>query len=610
MTLIPVSFVLALLAAAALAMLRSVLPRAVSDALSIGAAATTSALLLYLTIATFQHGSMVYWFGQWTPHHGIAIGIDFVVDPFSATIASLASILTTASLCFGWKYFEALGTLFPTLMLVFLAAMIGYCFSGDLFTVFVFFELMSTVAYALTGYKIEADSLEGALTFAIVNSLGALLFLWGIGLLYGEFGALNLAQLGTAMAQAGRPGALTIMALALLTTGFLTKAVAVPFHFWHAEADAVAPIPICVLISGILAPLGLYGLGRIYWSVFAGSFAATGGVWTFLLGLGGLTALVGAIMAIRQRQLKRLLAFSTISHIGMALCGLATGLAVGVGGALIYLVGHALVKAALFLAIGVVLHRLESVDRPELHGRGRGMVWTACLLVVGGLGLAGVPPFATFTGKALMETAAQHAGASWVPYLFTLTSGLTGGVVLRVTASIFLGWGPADDTEDDAPTNDEALETRSGYQTPLSMIVTPTVLLLLAAGLGLAPYLSHAAQVAAASFIDASGYRMMVLHGRPLGEPLSFAGASPYNGIDAASLLSASAALGIALIVAAISLFGHKAPQLIRKFGVGAIRPLAGLERLHNGDIRDYVTWLVFGATMLAAAFVAIVASG
>lgn len=609
MTLIPLTVVVPLLAAALLGMLRALVSRILSDVLAIAAATATTALFAILIFVSAKQGEMVYWFGHWTPHHGIALGIAFVVDPFSATVGALAGLLTTTSFCFAWRYFESLGTLFPTLMLVFLAAMAGYCLSGDLFTLFVFFELMSTAAYALTGYKIEADSLEGGLTFAIVNSLGALLFLWGLALLYGKFGALNLAQLGAALADAGPPTGLTIAALALITTGFLVKAASIPFHFWHAEADAVAPAPVCILISGIMAPLGLYGLGRVYWSVFAGSFAETGGIWTILLWLGGATALVGAILSTRQRQLKRLLAFSTIGHVGMMLAGMATSVAAGVGGMLVYMFGHGMVKGALFLAVGIVLHRLGSVDEPTLHGKGRDMPWVAALFVAGGLGLAGMPPFATFTGKALMESGAHHTGAPWLPYVFTLASGLTAGAVLRAAASIFLGWGRDPDAEDASPTDHEAPETApSGNRTPLPMLLAPSVLLILAAVLGLIPRLTSAAREAASRFLDAKAYRALVLHGHPMGQFASFAHAKPYIGIDRQSIILAFAAVAIAVIFVVISLFGHKLPSLLQKAGSLAYLPLAALERLHSGDIRDYVAWLVLGSAGLGVAFTAILA--
>ena len=608
--LIPISFVLPLLAGAVLGMLRAFVSRLLADLLAILTAAATTILLGILTIHTFRQGEAVYWFGGWTPHHGIALGIAFTIGPFAGATATLAGLLTTAAFVFAWKYFDSLGTLFPTLILVFLAAMIGYCFSGDLFTMFVFFELMSTAAYSLTGYKIEADSLEGALTFAIVNSLGALLFLWGLALLYGQFGALNLAQLGDAVAKAGPPNGLTIAALTLLATGFLTKAAGVPFHFWHADADAVAPTPVCVLISGIMAPLGLFGLGRVYWSVFAGGFPAVGGIWTILLWLGALTALVGAIMATRQRQLKRLLAFSTIGHIGMMLAGMATGLAAGAGGMLIYMAGHGMVKGALFLTVGIVLHRLDSVDEPTLHGRGGEMRWAAALFVLGAIGLAGLPPFATFTGKALMETAADHAGAPWLPYVFTLTSGLTAGAVLHAAASIFLGWGRDPAAEDASPSDQEAPETApSGDETPIPMLLAPTALLAIAAATGMIPLLSNAARQTAARFLDAPAYRALMLHGAPM--PLiRLAHAAPYAEIHESSVILAGVSALIALAFAAFALFGHLLPRLFRRMGASADTPLALLERLHSGDIRDYVSWLITGAAGLGAAFTAAAHAG
>ena len=101
------------------------------------------------------HGSIVYWFGGWQPRNGVALGIAFVIDPLGAGMALLAATLMTAALIYAAQYFEAIGTLFHALMLVFLAAMVGFCLTGDLFNMFVFFELMSVAAYALTGYKVE-----------------------------------------------------------------------------------------------------------------------------------------------------------------------------------------------------------------------------------------------------------------------------------------------------------------------------------------------------------------------------------------------------------------------------------------------------------------------
>src|SRR5207247_2029244 len=140
----------------------------------------------------------------------------------------------------------------------------------DLFNIFVFFELMGAAAFALTAYRADRPGpLQGALNFAVTNSLAAFLILGGIGLLYGRTGALNLAQVGEALARRRSDG-LVVVAFLLLVVGFLIKAGAVPFHFWLSDAYAVAPIPVCVLLSGAMSDLGIHAIARLYWDVFSG----------------------------------------------------------------------------------------------------------------------------------------------------------------------------------------------------------------------------------------------------------------------------------------------------------------------------------------------------
>src|SRR5205823_11092377 len=130
-------------------------------------------LCLLLVLRSANH-DLVYWFGGWRPRHGIAVGITFAVDPFGAGLAALAGTLMTAALVFSYRYFEEVGYLYYTLMLVFLGGLCGFALTGDLFNLFVFFELMGVAAYALTGYKVEQPGvLQGALNFAITNTIGA-----------------------------------------------------------------------------------------------------------------------------------------------------------------------------------------------------------------------------------------------------------------------------------------------------------------------------------------------------------------------------------------------------------------------------------------------------
>ena len=191
--------------------------------------------------------ALVGWSGGWRPVHGFSVGIPMVADDVGAGVALLAAGLVLLALVYSWRYFADVGSHFEVLLLLFLAGMQGFAFSGDLFDIFVFFELMGAVAYALTATKIEdPSSLQGGLNFGVVNSLGTYLSLFGVGLLYARTGQLNLAGLGRALA-GDRPDALVIAGFVLVSTGFLVKGALAPFHFWLADAHAVAPTPVCLL---------------------------------------------------------------------------------------------------------------------------------------------------------------------------------------------------------------------------------------------------------------------------------------------------------------------------------------------------------------------------
>ena len=186
------------------------------------------------------------------------------------------------------------GPTFHALILIFLGALAGFALTGDLFNMFVFFELMSVSAYALTAYRIDRPaSLQGALTFAMTNSVGAVMILFGIALLYGRTGALNLAQVGEVLATRPSDG-LVVVSFALITGGFLVKAAIVPFHFWLADAYAVAPTPAAIVFTGVMSDLGIYAVARIYVTVFEAPLEPhEAGLRAVLVGFGVLTALVG-----------------------------------------------------------------------------------------------------------------------------------------------------------------------------------------------------------------------------------------------------------------------------------------------------------------------------
>ncbi len=576
--------ILPLFTAALLAALTKVISQRMSQALAICATFATLAVNIAL-VHYSANQPIVYWFGNWRPRQAVALGISFAVEPIGAGLAVFSSLLVLAALVFSSQYFDTVGNHFHALLLAFLAALCGFSLTGDMFNMFVFFELMSAAGFALCGHKTDdPGSLQGALNFAVTNTIAAYFVLTGIALLYARTGALNMAQMGRALAL-HPPDGLVLAGFVFVVCGYLVKAAVVPFHFWLADAHAVAPTPVCLLFSGVMVEMGLYAFARVYWVVFDGALHPhAGGLTNLFAGIGVASALTGACMCYLQRNLKRLLAFSTISHVGLMFIGIGLLTPQGLAGAAVYTLGHGLIKGALFLVAGILLHRFEAIDERDLHAKARHERWTAAVFFAGGIGLAGAPLSGLAAGHDIMTAAAARAGFDWLRWVFLLAEAITAAAVFRAGAHIFLGWGSVE-THDSAPKHEEKPETKERHQhTPAAMFVPAAVLVIAGLFLGLAPYLKPAAGVAAHQFVNAPAYAAHVLDSTPFqpAPPIAHVPQDPISGL---------LAVFAALLIAAVHLFSARG----RAITAALAKPLGVLHRIHSGHVADYVTFLTFG---------------
>ncbi len=614
---VPASIAVPLAGAALLAGFSRLLPRWARDLIAIAVALATTTLTLILTAAS-AGGPMIYWFSGWRPSAGTAIGIDYAVGPLGAGMASLAGLLSSAALVYCWRYFDSARGRHHALVLIFLAGSVDFCLTGDLFNLFVAFELVAVTAFALTGYNAGYPGpLQGAINFAVTNSLGGMSALMGVGFLYARTGSLNLAQIGQALAGRHADG-LIVVAFALLTGGFLVKAAVVPFHFWLPDAYGSAPAPVCVLFAGVMSELGLFAVIRVWETCFSGLAGGSGPrMRAVLLGFGILTAVVGAVMALAQLHLKRMLAFVTMSHLGIYLIGAGLLTPLGLAGASLLVIGDGLAKSALFLAVGVVQHQRASVSEAKLRGRGRGLAVTGVTIAAGALVLADLPPYISSAGHALLADAADQAGLPWLEIVIALSLIASSGAVLRAGARIWLGWGDTESSDAGTQTADDPGEEaedrpdtvgaqrsqdrreRSGRQprVPLTMVATPLTLLAIGLGLGLTSGMAEHAAAAAAAFSDRAAYAAAVLG--------THSGSFPATGrivVPASPPASAGGVLAdlgqvlAALCVAGIAL-DRRAGRLRRALAAGT----GWLRHLHSGLIGDQVTWLTAGLALLAA---------
>ncbi len=401
-------------------------------------AVTVGSLLLVVNIVMSTGGNdiIIYRLGGWVS----PLGINLVVDGLGLLIGIIVAGISTLVVIYSIVFMKDEGGLgqYYTLMLLLTAGMLGVALTGDLFNLYVFFEIMSISSYALVAFRRSKISIEGSVKYLIVGSLGTTFILIGIALLYGITGTLNIADLAGKMAVVNTIPASTplilIIALTLFVVGFGMKIGMIPFHAWLPDAYQSAPSPISAIMAGGTAIVGVGVLLRVGYLIFGAPM-----VGPLLIGFGVVTMVLGALMALVQRDLKRLLAYSGISQMGYILFGVGMGTALGITGGLFHMLNNAIYKSLLFLAAGAIIYRVGTSRLDELGGIGRKMPITAGVFMVGALALAGMPPFNGFASKLTIFLAGIDAGYSILSGVAAIISAVTLTYMIRAFIAIFLG---------------------------------------------------------------------------------------------------------------------------------------------------------------------------
>ncbi len=363
-------------------------------------------------------------------------GIVFVLDPLAATMIAASSVIFAAAglvlLGEGARgELSRKAALFSLLE----AGVMGALSTGDLFDFYVFFELMGVSGYALTAYGRREAELEAAMKFAALSLFGSTLLLMGIGAIYAEAGRLTLASLYEAsLSPSSKP--LYLVAVALVLLAFSLKAAIFPLHFWLPDAHSMAPTSVSMVLSGAVVNVGAYGILRLLGSSGAWVWEA---VSLLLLPVAALSALLMAVIALGQRDIKRLLAYSTASQMGYAVTAFALGTRAGVRAALVVMWAHAVAKAALFAGAGTLMSMSGERRFSRMVGLLRASPWLRASMLVAALSIAGIPPLGGFIAKyevffALIEKRAILSLAALViasalmvvlmPYVWVTLSGV------------------------------------------------------------------------------------------------------------------------------------------------------------------------------------------
>ncbi|MGB9642025.1 MAG: complex I subunit 5 family protein [Candidatus Ratteibacteria bacterium] len=395
---------------------------------------TTFSLLL-LSLLTLNR-EVVYKIGGWPAPYGIVL----VLDGFSCMMLVIVNIIGFMVTLFSVEYIERFYTSklrYYSLLLLCITGMNGTILSGDIFNVFIFLELALVSSYALVGFGCSNKNLEAGFKYLVINLLASYLILFGIALMYGKFATLNMAHISQIL-RGGNNDVLVMFAFVLFLVGFGTKSALVPFHGWVPDAYMSAPAPVSALLAGgIIKSLGVYLLLRLTYNVFG----ITPLVSTIFMYVGASSIIIGVLMALGQWNLKRLLAYHSISQIGYIILAFGIGSPLAMLGGIFHILNHSLFKSLLFLNAGSVEYETDTLNLNKLGCLIKKMPVTSGSGLIASLSISGIPPFNGFWSKLVIIVAAIQASRPVFALWAVIGSILTLASFTKIQRYAFFGYG-------------------------------------------------------------------------------------------------------------------------------------------------------------------------
>ncbi|MCB0192934.1 MAG: Na+/H+ antiporter subunit D [Anaerolineae bacterium] len=443
--------------------------RPAQRAISIVGSAALFIVSIILLLTVWEEGIQAVQIGGWPAPYGITL----VADLLSAIMIVLAGLMAISvafySLASMDSEREAFG--YHPLFHILMMGICGSFLTGDLFNLYVWFEVMLISSFVLVALGGERAQLEGGIKYVTLNLISSAIFLAAVGLIYGLVGTLNMADLSVQLRESDQPGIVLTLAM-LFLIAFGLKAAVFPLYFWLPASYHTPPVAVSAIFSGLLTKVGVYTLIRVFTLLFIIDPAYTH---TILLVIAGFTMLSGVLGAAAQNEFRRILSFHIVSQIGYMVMGLALYTPLAIAGAVFYITHHIVVKTNLFLVSGVV-HRLRGTYQlKKLGGIYQLYPLLGVLFLIPAFSLAGIPPLSGFWAKFVLIRAGLETNQYIIVVVALIVSLLTIFSMTKIWAEVF--WKAEPEPDPAYPREDLSLGALAGYVLPIAALAAVTIVI-------------------------------------------------------------------------------------------------------------------------------------